>query len=133
MTNNPASGLKRISQFESRLQKRVYEPNTIIFIKGHRGDEAFIVRSGEVQIFTENDEGRRTVLSTVQPGQLFGELALMNENYRTANARTETGCELLVIGSRQIAALLDGASPFLRFWIEYLSDRVIDLTRRVAS
>jgi CRP-like cAMP-binding protein len=129
--NDPAPALKRIAQFESRLQKRVYEPNAIIFIAGHRGDEAYIVRRGEVQIFTENDEGKRTVLSIIVAGQLFGELALMNEHLRTANARTQTGCELLVVDPKQIEALLENTSPFIRFWIEHLVGRVIDLTRRM--
>ena len=129
--NDPSSGLKRIAQFESRLQKRVYSPNSIIFIAGHRGDEAYVVKSGEVQIFTENDEGQRKVLSVVGAGQLFGELALMNEHIRTANARTETGCELLVVNPKQIEALLENTSPFIRFWIEHLVGRVIDLTKRM--
>jgi CRP-like cAMP-binding protein len=129
--NDPTATLKRIEQFESRLQKRIYSPNSIIFIAGHRGDEAYVVRRGEVQIFTENAEAQRKVLSTVGPGQLFGELALMNEHVRTANARTETGCELLVVNPKQIEALLESTSPFIRFWIEHLVGRVIDLTRRV--
>jgi len=129
--NDPNSGLKRMEQFAGRLQKRVYEPNTIIFIAGHRGDEAYVVRSGQVQIFTENDLGQRKVLSTVGPGQLFGELALMNEHVRTANARTESGCELLVVNPKQIEALLESTSPFIRFWIEHLVGRVIDLTKRL--
>ena len=129
--NDPTPSLKRLEQFASRLQKRVYSPNSIIFIAGHRGDEAYIVRSGQVQIFTENDEGRRTVLSTIGPGQIFGELALMNEDIRTANARTESGCELLVVNPKQIEALLENTSPFIRFWIEHLVGRVIDLTKRL--
>jgi CRP-like cAMP-binding protein len=129
--NDPTPALKRIEQFAGRLQKRVYAPNSIIFIAGTRGDEAYIVRTGQVQIFTENSEGHRTVLSVVGPGQLFGELALMNEHIRTANARTEIGCELLVVNPKQIEALLDQAPPFIHFWVEHLVGRVIDLTKRV--
>jgi CRP-like cAMP-binding protein len=62
---------------------------------------------------------------------LFGELALMNEHVRTANARTETGCDLLIVRAAQIQGLLDKAPPFLKFWIEHLVGRVIDLTKRV--
>jgi CRP-like cAMP-binding protein len=129
--NDPTPALKRIAQFENQIQKRVYARNSIIFIAGTRGDEAYIVRRGEVQIFVENAQGERTVLSTIGPGQLFGELALMNQHVRTANARTEFGCELLVVDNKQIEALLDKASPFINFWIEHLVGRVIDLTRRV--
>lgn len=129
--NDPMPALSRIAQFENRLPKVVYSPGATIFTAGHRGNEAYIVRKGEVQIFSVNAAGERNVLSTVLPGQMFGELALMNERIRTANARTETGCDLLIIKAEQIQALLDNAAPFLRFWIEYLSNRVIDLSKRV--
>lgn len=129
--NDPSSALNRISKFEGKLPKVVYSPGATIFTAGHRGNEAYIVRTGEVQIFTANAAGERNVLSTVLPGQMFGELALLNERIRTANARTETGCDLLIIKAEQIQALLDNAAPFLRFWIEYLSSRVIDLTKRI--
>ena len=126
---NPA--LNRITQFENRLTKATYNPGAIIFRAGEMDDTAYIVRSGEVQIVTENAKGQRVVLTTIGPSQIFGELALMNERTRTAAARTEHGCELLIIRPEQIEALLENAPPFLRFWIEHLVSRVIDLTNRI--
>lgn len=129
--NDPNPALKRIAQFESRLPKAVYSPGAVIFTAGHRGAEAYIVRSGEVQIYAENTKGETILLTTIGPGNIFGELALLNEHHRTATARTETGCDLLIIKPQQIEALLENAPPFLRFWIEHLAERVIDLTKRI--
>ncbi len=131
MPSDSHAALNRISQFEDRLSKNVFKPGATIFRAGEMDDTAYIVKSGEVQIVTENAKGQLVLLTTVGPGQIFGELALMNERTRTAAARTESGCELLIIKPAQIEALLENASPFIRFWIEHLVGRVIDLTRRI--
>jgi len=131
MPSDSPAALNRIAQFENRLTKNVFKPGATIFRTGEMDDTAYIVKSGEVQIVTENAKGQLVLLTTVGPGQIFGELALMNERTRTAAARTEFGCELLIIKPAQIEALLENASPFIRFWIEHLVGRVIDLTRRI--
>jgi CRP/FNR family cyclic AMP-dependent transcriptional regulator len=134
MTNDdrdPQATANRLAQFEDRLPKKVFQPGAIIFRTGEMDDTAFIVRSGDVQVFTRNEGGQPVLLTTLGPGQILGELALLNERTRSATARTETGCELLVIKPQQINAMLEKAPPFLRFWIEHLANRVIDLTKRV--
>ncbi len=134
MTNDdrdPQATANRLAQFEDRLPKKVFQPGAIIFRTGEMDDTAFIVRSGDVQVFTRNEGGQPVLLTTLGPGQILGELALLNERTRSVTARTETGCELLVIKPQQINAMLEKAPPFLRFWIEHLANRVIDLTKRV--
>jgi CRP-like cAMP-binding protein len=125
------STTNRIAQFEDRLTKQVFQPGATIFRTGEMDDTAYIVKSGDVQIFTRSAGGQPVLLTTLGPGQIVGELALLNERTRTATARTEHGCELLIVRPQQIAALLDNAPPFLRFWIEHLANRVIDLTKRI--
>ena len=44
----------------------------------------FIVRSGEVEIFVKNDQGEKIVLETSQPGDIFGEISLLDGGTRTA-------------------------------------------------
>ncbi len=66
----------------------------------------------------------------VKPGQMFGELALMADAHRTASAKTEQGCELLTVSQDKLKQKLEDADPFVRYWIEYLSKRVIDLSTK---
>ena len=99
---DPQSTTNRLAQFEDRLPKKVFQPGAIIFRTGEMDDTAFIVRSGDVQVFTRNEGGQPVLLTTLGPGQILGELALLNERTRSATARTETGCELLVIKPQQI-------------------------------
>ena len=125
------SGAEDIVTFEKRFTKVQVGAGDIIFREGDPVDAAYIVNSGEVLICTINNKHELTHLTTVHKGQVFGDLALINEGRRSATALTEKGCELIVVKPEQLAAILQHADPFVRFWIEYLGQRVIDLSKRV--
>lgn len=110
------------------LDRKVFPPATTIFQEGDGARNAYILLRGDVTIVTGMGGTLERVLVKIKPGQMFGELALMAKSQRTASARTETGCELLTISQEKLQKKLGDADPFVRYWIEYLSKRVIDLT-----
>ena len=117
-------------RFEQHFPKHVVPANSVIFREGETADCAYLVRSGEVDIATTNQNGQMVLLTTLHEGQIFGELALFNEEIRSANAITKPGCELLVIHRDRLVSLLDKADPFLKFLLDYLAERIIDLSKR---
>ncbi len=70
---------------------------------------------------------QRTV-TEVKPGEMFGVHALMADAQRMSSAVTPDGCELLAVSEAKLKQKLDEADPFVRYWVEYLSKRVIDLS-----
>ena len=62
---------------------------------------------------------------------MFGELALITGRDRTVTASTMGGCEVLVLPAAYAESKLKKADPFLRYWIEYLMERVVDLSSRI--
>lgn len=121
----------RFDEFAAQLPRVPFEPDSVIFREGDKGQSAFLVARGEVIICTKNSRGELIHLTTLTHGQMFGELALLNQSVRTATAITETGCELLVIRQAHLRERLADADPVLRFWIDYLVSRVVDLSKRV--
>ncbi len=119
--------------FRKVLDREVFAAGAIIFREGEPGKTAYIVMRGEVEIITTNAAGQQIVLTTVKKGQFFGELALMTQAHRTATAITRTGCEVLFISQDKLEQKLKNADPFLRFWIQYLCGRVVDLSKRAKS
>ena len=92
-----AEFLKRVSWFEDLDQKSLdaianaaveqsYQPGQEILRQGDTGVGAFIIRSGKVEIVQEKD-GNVTQLATLGPGEVFGEMALLDEFPRSASAR----------------------------------------------
>jgi len=117
--------------FRKVLDREVFAPGAVIFSEGQLASKAYILLRGEVEIATTNAEGKHIVLTHVQKGQVFGELALMSKSQRTASAVARTECEVLFIGQDKLEQKLNDADPFLRFWIQYLSQRMIDLSKRI--
>jgi CRP/FNR family transcriptional regulator, cyclic AMP receptor protein len=58
----------------------------LLFNVGDPGDALYIVRAGELEIFVQNDTGDRIVLAHTLPGEMTGELSLLDGGPRTASA-----------------------------------------------
>ncbi len=74
--------------------------NTLIFGKDSDGDGLYIIRSGQVKVVLQNEEGKEIILATFQPGDFFGEMSLLDGRPRSANVFTTQNTQLLVL-SRQ--------------------------------
>ena len=114
------------------LERKPFAPGATIFREGDIATNAYVLLRGDVQISTTNAQGKTIILTEIKVGQIFGELALVRPDAgRTATATTVQGCEVMVLSFKTLQEKLDAADPILRFWIQYLSERVIDLSKRV--
>lgn len=76
--------------------------DTILAEQGHIGHDFFIVLDGRVMVLDGN-----TPVTTLGPGDFFGEIALIESVPRTKTVRAEGLVTLLVIGHREFHALMD--------------------------
>lgn len=74
-----------------------YEPDQTIFQRGDAGDSLMAVVRGRVKICSQSVEGKELILNIIKPGELFGEIALLDGEPRTADAVALERCELLVL------------------------------------
>src|SRR5579863_1838617 len=72
-----------------------YSAGQAVFNYGDPGDALYIVRSGEVEIYVRNDQGEKIALETSQPGDIFGEISLLDSGPRTAWVAALGSVELL--------------------------------------
>ena len=132
--DTPDQSIKLSEQsFRKVLDREVFPAGAVIFNQGQPATKAYMLMRGEVEIVATNAGGQPVVLNRMLKGQIFGELALISGTPRTASAIARTECEVLTIAQDKLKQKLDDADPFLRFWIQYLSQRVIDLSKRVKS
>lgn len=68
------------------MRAEQYPADTTIFRYGDPSDSMFIVTSGRVEIFVRDPIGEKIVVATVGPGELFGELSLLDGGTRSASA-----------------------------------------------
>jgi CRP-like cAMP-binding protein len=76
----------KANPFLNIVLEETYEDGEIIFKEGNSGDWVYVVLSGAVEVSKATD-GTRYVLSTLKPGDVFGELALIGAVRRTATTR----------------------------------------------
>jgi CRP/FNR family transcriptional regulator, cyclic AMP receptor protein len=118
--------------YQKILNRESFGPDSVIFKEGDRGNKAFVITRGTVDIVTKNLDGKFKKLRSLKEGELFGEMSLLNGEKRSAHAVTKDGCEVLVINQSVLKEKLEAADPFLRFWVEFLSERMRDLSKRVS-
>lgn len=76
-----------------------------LFQAGDPGDSLFIVREGEIELFIKDTVGQKIVLTTAGPGDMFGELAMLDEGSRTATAFALSNSEVLVLDRDDLVLL----------------------------
>jgi CRP-like cAMP-binding protein len=67
-----------------RSETVYWEPGTIVFEEGERGDDCHVLHSGAVKVLRRFPDGRRITLARLGPGSVVGELALFNGERRSA-------------------------------------------------
>lgn len=78
-----------------------------IFLEGAPGDNMYIVVEGQVDIMT-NDH----IIETVEPGGIFGEIALIDDRPRSATAIAHTDCLLAPVNHAHFLKLIQRTPPF---------------------
>lgn len=89
----------------ARLEHR--KANEVIFRQGMIGQGLIAVLGGQVKITSQSSAGKEIVLNVINPGEIFGEIALLDGKPRSADATAITRCELLVIDRRDFVPFLE--------------------------
>lgn len=80
-----------------QVARREYGRNELIFSQGDRGDGLYIVTDGHVAISRENANGDEVIITLHEPGEYFGELALFDDEPRSASATAEEATTALFL------------------------------------
>ena len=97
--------------------RRRFRAGETVFAQGDAGQCAYVVEEGSVDIFTRAGD-REILLATRQPGELFGEMAIIDDQPRSAGARAVTDCTLLMITRDQLNQRIERTDPILRMCIQ---------------
>ncbi len=118
-----------LSQTELTLLSEIGAYNSIeegvkLFDEGETGDTAYITLLGKVNIFRTDEGGNEIVLASLGPGEVFGELALIDREPRSASAIATMKSEVFAIARDDFIHLMS-TSPRL------LNDLMVGMTGRI--
>ncbi len=106
------------------LSPRTCPAGSPIIRESEAGDLFFVILRGEVKIFVDSPDGREVVLSHLQTGDFFGEMALLEGETRSASVTALTDCELAVLARPDFFALLARDFSLTRKILQTLSARL---------
>lgn len=89
------------------IHNRVYSPNEYIFMQNDPGIGLYLIIKGEVLITYENEDGERFDLAHLSDGDFFGELALLDEDKRSASAIAMKESQIAVIFKPDLDEFID--------------------------
>ena len=84
----------------ARAHLRKVDAGDTIFLMDSPGDSMMAILEGNVRISVPSPEGKEIVLAILQPGEVFGEIALLDGKGRTADARGLTACSIAILDRR---------------------------------
>jgi CRP/FNR family cyclic AMP-dependent transcriptional regulator len=95
-----------------------------IFSKGDPGNSLIAVISGTVKISISSPDGRNAILNLIGSGEIFGEVAVLDGQARTADAIANTNCEIFVIDRREFLPFVRSQPALAMKFIELLCTRL---------
>jgi len=95
-----------------------------IFSKGDPGNSLIAVISGTVKISISSPDGRSAILNLIGPGEIFGEVAVLDGQARTADATANTNCEIFIIDRRDFLPFVRSQPALAMKFIELLCARL---------
>jgi CRP/FNR family transcriptional regulator len=121
VTESVSDALREVSLFQDlapveletlshQVVRKDYSRNELIFSQEDRGDGLYIIASGHVSITRQNPNGDELILAMYIPGEYFGELALFDDEPRSASASAIDECSLYFLSRSAFRSFL-GTHP----------------------
>ena len=112
------------------MKKAHYRKYDLIFTEGSPGDCAYMIDKGRIAIISgKNIHGKHKVLAVLSTNAIFGEMALIDEDVRTATAFALEDCKLSVITPKTLHYLIENEPLTLGPLLGVLSQRLRQTTK----
>ncbi|HZA58298.1 MAG TPA: Crp/Fnr family transcriptional regulator [Solirubrobacterales bacterium] len=121
--------LTRISQFAI---PRSFPRDTRVFHEGDPGDACYIVRTGSCRVTREHPDGRAITLANLGPGAIFGELAMLDGEARSASVEATEDTELLALPASDMRFLIREHPGMAEKLVVALTRRLREANERIA-
>jgi CRP/FNR family cyclic AMP-dependent transcriptional regulator len=129
------SDLKEVERktLSERLVVRSFPKNSIVIVDGDVSDSLYLIISGRVKVFLTDDAGKEVILNYQSKGEFFGEVALLDDQPRSASVIALEPCKFAILSKSDFCACLAEHPDIAMSIILKLSNRLRVLTEKVRS
>jgi CRP-like cAMP-binding protein len=121
---------RELTSIAGLAQRRRYQPRDVIVQQSDPSTELFIIIEGHLKVLTIGAEGRDTALGIMGPGEVFGEVSLLDGGPRSATIAALDSAELLVIRREHFFQFLESSPTTAIALLRVLAGRLRRLTER---
>jgi CRP/FNR family cyclic AMP-dependent transcriptional regulator len=115
-----------------RFRQR-YRKSEVIFEQGSTGSEMYLIHSGRVLLSVRRNEGEQANLIVLNPGDFFGEMALVDDSPRSTTASAvEDDTELIVVDRARFLFMVRQQPEFALSLMHTLCQRLRDMDTRLS-
>jgi CRP/FNR family transcriptional regulator, cyclic AMP receptor protein len=122
--------LERVAEIS---RERVYPRNSVILFEDDPGDALYVVAQGQVKVVLIGEDGREVILSVLGEGEFFGEMALIDDEPRSAHVIAMNDSTLLVIRREDFQGILRQQPSIALALLRALSRRLRRVDEKVGS
>jgi CRP-like cAMP-binding protein len=101
-----------------------FAPGQIVFGRGDPGRDIYLVAEGRVRLSVLTPEGRELSFAHAEPGQIFGEIAVLDGGFRTADATAVSKVVAQTLSKSALMRLVESRAPLREAVIRFLCNRV---------
>lgn len=116
-----------VQSLADRFGVRLSE-GTTVFRQGDPGGSMYVIRAGKVRVLKEA-QGRKRVVSTLGPGDFFGEMAVVTGRPRSATAEVLEEAELLKVPADKVQEMVAASGEVAIRLIQHLAERIENANR----
>ncbi len=113
--------------------KRSYPKNAIIINEGDETDSLYLILSGKVKIVLSDEDGKEVIISILEPGDYFGELALIDSEPRSARVVTMADCQFSIVHKSDFDQLTENNPSLVRNLLTGLTQRLRAANKNIES
>jgi CRP/FNR family cyclic AMP-dependent transcriptional regulator len=114
--------------------RQKYRKSEVIFEQGSTGSEMYLIHSGRVLLSVRQNETREVPLVVLNPGDFFGEMALVDDSPRSATASAEEDdTELIVMDRTRFLFMVRQQPEFALSLMHTLCRRLRDMDKRLPT
>ena len=113
-----------LDAYSGHFERLLLKPGEILFSEGEMGDHAYMVDEGAIKVSRNDISGCELTLATLEQGELFGELALIDTHPRSATATAMKATELIVLDRRTFQDRLATEPRLMELVMKNFSKRI---------
>ena len=121
-----------MSRAISDLDSLLVEKGRTIFREGDLGYCAYLIERGQAEVSVHR-AGQQVGVARLGPGEIFGEMAIIDDKPRSATVTALEQCQLLLITREQLVRRVDDCDPILRMCLNVLLDRFRATMKRIQA